>query len=145
MIASLLFILLGGMLLATQAPINAFLGRAIGSSLAASWISFIIGALALLVALLISRPTLTLTGVRELPWWAWTGGLCGAVFVTAAAYVAPRLGVAPMLTLAIASQLMMAVVLDHTGAFGLARHPVSAGRVMGLVLVVGGALLVRRF
>ena len=39
MIASLLFILLGGMLLATQAPINAFLGRAIGSSLAASWIS----------------------------------------------------------------------------------------------------------
>lgn len=144
MIAPLLFILLGGVLLAIQAPINAFLGRTIGSPVAASCVSFVIGALGLLVTLLLTRPTLTLGGVRELPWWAWTGGLCGAVFVTAATYVAPRLGVATMLTLAIASQLMMAVVLDHVGAFGLERHPVSAGRVMGLVLMIGGALLVRR-
>jgi transporter family-2 protein len=144
MIAPLLFILLGGVLLAIQAPINAFLGRTIGSPVAASCVSFVIGALGLLVTLLLTRPTLTLGGVRELPWWAWTGGLCGAVFVTAATYVAPRLGVATMLTLAIASQLMMAVVLDHVGAFGLERHPVSAGRVFGLVLMIGGALLVRR-
>ena len=83
--------------------------------------------------------------VRGLPWWAWIGGLCGAVFVTAAAYAAPRIGVASMLTLAVASQLLMAVILDQAGAFGVPQRDISGGRIAGVVLVIVGALLVRKF
>lgn len=138
-----LLILLGGVLIAIQGPINAVLGRAVGSPVNAALLSFLVGSCALAVVALANRVTPDQGALRALPWWAWTGGFCGAVFVAAAAYAAPRIGVATMLTLAVASQLIAAVVLDHFGAFGVPRHPVSGGRLAGLALVFLGALLVR--
>jgi bacterial/archaeal transporter family-2 protein len=138
-------ILLGGALLSIQSPLNAMLGRAVGSPVNAALISFLVGTGALIVVALLQRAAPDSVATRVLPWYAWVGGLCGAVFVTAAAYAAPRIGVATMLTLAVASQLCMAVALDHAGAFGITPHPVSAGRIAGLVLVIVGAVVVRRY
>ena len=80
----------------------------------------------------------------EAPWWAWCGGLCGAVFVAGAAYAVPRLGVATVLTLGVASQLAAAIVIDHVGALGVAPRAVTLWRVAGILLVMVGTLLVRR-
>lgn len=142
---SIATVLLGGVLIAIQGPINATLGRALGSSVNASLVSFLVGTIALMLIALALHATPNAAAARALPWWAWLGGLCGAVFVTAATFAAPRLGVATMLTLAIASQLIAAIALDHTGAFGLARHSASVGRVFGVVLVIAGAIIVRKF
>ena len=138
-----LLILLAGVLIAVQGPINAALGRAVGSPVNAALLSFLIGSCALALVAVSQRVSPDSAAVRALPWWAWAGGLCGAMFVSAAAYAAPRIGVATMLTLAVASQLVTAVVLDHVGAFGAPKHPASVGRLAGLVLVFWGALLVR--
>jgi transporter family-2 protein len=77
------------------------------------------------------------------PWYAWLGGLYGAFFVGVAAFAAPRIGVGVLLTAAVAGQLAAAVVLDHYGLLGLARHPISVTRVAGVLLVFAGAWLVR--
>ncbi len=138
-------ILLGGALLSIQSPLNAMLGRAVGSPVNAALISFLVGTTALSVVALVQRAAPDSSATRALPSYAWVGGLCGAVFVTAATYAAPRIGVATMLTLAVASQLGMAVALDHAGAFGITPHPVSGGRIAGLVLVILGAIVVRRY
>ena len=138
-------ILLGGALLSIQSPLNAMLGRAVGSPVNAALISFLVGTTALSVVAVVQRAAPDGSATRMLPWYAWVGGLCGAVFVTAATYAAPRIGVATMLTLAVASQLGMAVALDHIGAFGITPHPVSGGRIAGLVLVILGAIVVRRY
>jgi transporter family-2 protein len=61
-----------------------------------------------------------------------------------AAFGAPRIGVGPLLTAAIAGQLVGAVVLDHFGLLGLARQPVSMEKIAGVALVLLGAWLVRR-
>ena len=82
--------------------------------------------------------------VRALPWYAWIGGLYGAVFVAMAAWAAPRLGVTLFLTAAIAGQLAMALLLDRLGAFGLPRTDLSPLRLLGVALVLAGVLLVRR-
>jgi len=142
---SFLVILVGGAMIAVQGPINATLARAVGSPVNAALTSFLVGTVAL--ALIAGAQRVGANGalVRTLPWWAWVGGLCGAVFVTAAAYVAPRIGVASMLTLAVASQLAMAIALDHVGGLGLPVRSASAGRVCGIALVMLGAWLVRRF
>ncbi len=142
---SIAVILAGGAMIALQGPINATLGRAVGSPVNAALISFIVGTVAL--AAVAGAQGVGADGalVRALPWWAWIGGLCGAVFVTAATYAAPRIGVANMLTLAIASQLLMAVAIDHAGALGVPQRAISGGRVAGIVLVIVGALLVRRY
>ncbi len=138
-------ILLGGALLSIQSPLNAQLGKAVGSPINAALISFLVGTAALMVVALAQRNAPDGAATRGLPWYCWIGGLCGAVFVSAAAYAAPRLGVATMLSLAIASQLVTALVLDHYGVFGIPQHPVSAGRIGGMVLVILGVLVVRRY
>ena len=79
-----------------------------------------------------------------MPWYAWVGGFYGAVFVAVAAFAAPRMGVTYFLMVAIAGQLVAALMLDRLGAFGVPRVDVSAVRVAGVLLVVAGAFLVRR-
>lgn len=145
--ASLSFavVVLGGAMIAVQGPINGALGRAVGSPVNAALISFLVGTLALALVAGVQRVAPDNALVRGLPWWGWVGGLRGAVFVTAAAYAAPRIGVASMLTLAVASQLVMAIALDHVGGFGVPVRSASAGRAAGIALVMVGAWLVRRY
>ena len=135
--------LIAGIGLAVQPPTNAALARVSGSTILAALVSFIIGT-AILAAVWLAYDRTSPTALRGAPAWTWLGGLYGAFFVSAVAYAAPRLGVASMLTLAIASQLAAALVVDHFGLFGLRVEPVSATRVVGLALVIGGVLLVRR-
>ena len=133
-----------GALIAIQAPTNAMLSRPLDSPISAAFVSFVVGTivLGLLAWLLPSRPDAA--GVRALPWYVWLGGLYGAFFVAVAAFGAPRVGVAVLLTAAIAGQLATAMVLDHYGMLGLPRQPIGLDRILGLVLVIGGVILVRR-
>lgn len=133
-----------GAMLALQAPTNALLARAGGSPVLAALISFAIGTLALLLVWLLSGNRPSSTQFTVLPWYAWLGGLYGAFFVAIAAYGAPRIGLAPLITISIAGQIAMALWLDEIGALGLPREPINFGRVLGALLVVAGVILVRR-
>ena len=141
---AILLALVGGVLLAVQAPTNAILGKASGSPIVAAFISFLIGTMALGAVVAATSGKLFAPGFKQVPWYAWLGGFYGAFFVAVAAFGAPRVGVGVLLTAAIAGQLAAALVLDHFGLLGLARHPVNLTRAVGLVLVLIGAVLVRR-
>jgi transporter family-2 protein len=134
----------GGSLIALQAPTNALLARGAGSAVNAALVSFVVGTAALLVAAVALGARPGMSEVKALPWYAWTGGFYGAVFVAVAAFAAPRMGVTYFLTMAIAGQLAMALLLDALGAFGLARVEISPTRIAGILLVLAGAWLVRR-
>ena len=82
--------------------------------------------------------------LMEAPWWVWTGGLLGAVFVVTTAALAPALGAATLLSIAIAGQMSFARVLDHYGLVGFAVRPLSLWRVVGAGLVVTGVVLIRK-
>lgn len=134
----------GGMLTALQAPTNALLARPFNSPVNAAFVSFVVGTAVLLVAVVALRAAPDWTGVRALPWYAWLGGAYGAVFVVAAAFAAPRLGIASTITLMVAGQLVAGVVVDHFGGFGIAPRPVNLSRLLGVALVFAGVVLVRR-
>jgi transporter family-2 protein len=138
-------VLLAGALTAAQPPTNAVLAKASGSPIFAALLSFSVGTLVLIALMLALQPRLSLAPLREVPWWAWAGGFYGAFFVAVGAYAAPRLGVASLVTIGVAGSMMGALIIDHFGAFGLARAPISFGRVAGVLLVVAGVVLVRRF
>ena len=142
--AAVVLAVIGGVLLAIQAPTNALLGKASGSPIVAAFISFVVGTIALGAAVAATSGRLTAPELRQVPWYAWIGGFYGAFFVAVAAFGAPRVGIGVLLTAAIAGQLAAALVLDHYGLLGLARHPVNLTRALGLVLVLVGAVLVRR-
>ena len=139
----IVIVFLAGIGLAVQPPTNAALAQASGSVWLAALVSFMVGTsvLAIIWAVFDRTAFASLSGVR---WWAWLGGFYGAAFVAALAYAAPRLGLAVTLTIAIASQLATALILDHYGLLGLKGAPVSATKLAGVALVVGGVLLVRR-
>jgi bacterial/archaeal transporter family-2 protein len=140
----ILMVLVAGGLLALQAPTNAMLAKAGGSPVLAALISFAVGTVALFVAWLASGNRPGAAPFAALPWYAWLGGLYGAFFVAIAAFAAPRIGLASLITIGIAGQIAMALLLDHLGALGLPRDPISLGRVAGALLVVAGVVLVRR-
>ena len=141
---SLLLALFAGALLAIQAPTNAILGKMSGSAVMAAFISFLVGSLALGAVTFATTGRLFAPGLRQVPWYAWAGGLYGAFFVAVAAFAAPRIGVGVLLTAAVAGQLAAAILLDHYGLLGLSRHPATLTRIAGVLLVFAGAWLVRK-
>ena len=78
-------LVLGGMGLTVQQAINSRLRVGVESPVLSALISFLVGAAVL--AVLSACGVLgrgKLTGLGILPWWAWTGGLLGAFYVTLA-------------------------------------------------------------
>jgi transporter family-2 protein len=140
----ILLVFIAGAMVAIQAPTNSMLAKASGSPILAALISFIVGTVALLAVWLMTPNRPGSAAFAGLPWYAWIGGLYGAMFVAVAAYAAPKIGVASLITIGIAGQIVMALWLDHIGAMGLAREPINLGRVIGAFLVVAGVVLVRR-
>jgi transporter family-2 protein len=140
----LLLALIGGVVMAVQAPTNAMLARASGSPVLAALISFAVGTVALVALLFVTGAPRGLPAARSLPWYAWAGGVYGAFFVAVAAFVTPRIGVGALLTAAVAGQLAAALLLDHFGLLGIEPRPATLARILGLLLVFAGAMLVRR-
>ena len=139
-----LLVLFAGGMIALQAPTNAMLAKAGGSPVIAALISFAVGTAVLVVVALCSGQRPRPATFAGLPAYAWFGGAYGAAYVAVAAYAAPRIGLASLITLGIAGQIAMALWLDQVGALGLPREPVNLGRLLGAALVVAGVVLVRR-
>jgi transporter family-2 protein len=77
------------------------------------------------------------------PWFLFTGGVFGLIIISCAAVAYPRLGAGATTTIAVASQVAVALLLDHYGLAG--RHePFTVARVAGVALVALGVWLVVR-
>jgi transporter family-2 protein len=142
---TVLVVVVAGALVGMQAPVNARLGRTTGN-LQAATLSFVIGTVALVAVLALSRTGFGLRGgLAGQPWWAFAGGLLGAVYVVVSILTVRTLGVSGLAAATIAGQLGIAVVVDRFGLLGVARQPIAPHRIAGLVLLaVGVALVVRR-
>ncbi len=138
----LLFVLVGGAGVSVQSALNAQVGRAVSSAVAAAVVSFGLG----LVALALVVAGLLVSGHRypTLPgeWWLYVGGLFGALFVTVVAAVVPRIGVLVMTLATVAGQVVGAVLLD---AFAPAPgQSLQLVTVLGAAATVGAVLLAVR-
>jgi transporter family-2 protein len=138
----ILAVLMAGIGVALQPPTNAALAKVSGSVWLAALISFAVGTAALFVVWLVDRTPLS--AARGAPWWAWLSGFYGAAFVAALAFATPRLGLAVTLTVAVASQLVTAMLLDRFGLLGLPQQPITPTRAIGVALVILGVVVVRR-
>jgi len=140
----MLLVLAAGGMIALQAPTNAILSKAGGSPVLAALISFAVGTMTLLVVWLASGNRPRPAAFAGLPAYAWFGGAYGALYVAVAAYAAPRIGLATLITIGIAGQIAVALLLDQFGALGLPKDPINLGRIAGAALVIAGVVMVRR-
>lgn len=134
-----------GCALSLQAAVNSGLARAIGSPLTATSISFCVGTIVLISSTLISRqPFPTGEMVRSLPpYYFLAGGILGSFFLFSAIFLTPRLGVAVVMSTAIAGQLIGAILLDNFGLLGVTVREATLGRVAGVIVMIVGVVMIR--
>jgi transporter family-2 protein len=109
-------------------------------------VSFAVGTLCLLAYVLATRVPMPPAGsVSGVPWWGWTGGALGAFFVFSSIVLAAQLGAAATMAWLLAGQFLAALVLDHYGLVSFAVREVSWPRILGVGLLIAGALLVNKY
>jgi transporter family-2 protein len=142
--AYLLLPLIGGAMIAAQAPVNARLRVVLGSPVGSALVSFAVGIVLLFGAVVVVGDTGRLGALGGGPWWAYLGGAFGAVFVFATLVASPRLGVTTTFVAVIVGQVALAALIDRFGWLGADPVPLSWERLAALALMcISLVLLIR--
>ncbi|KAJ04455.1 DMT family transporter [Sulfitobacter mediterraneus] len=134
---------LAGCAVALQTPINAALGRSLGSGVAAAAVSFGVGFLVLLAVLSLSGDIGSLGRITMAPPVLFIGGALGAFYVWTVLWAIPTLGALTTITALILGQLSAALLIDAAGLFGLAVQAITPIRLAAAALVGAGVVLSR--
>jgi len=141
-----LIVLLIGTLLAVQGSINTQLTTFLRHPLQGALVNFMVGFICLIGLNFIFRTQIPdWEHVRTAPWYLFAGGMLGAIFVSSVIFFIPKIGVTTVLAASIAGQLISASVIDHFGLFGLTVHPINAGRIFGILLLLAGIFLIQKY
>ncbi len=140
----LLTALVTGASIAVQSLANYRLRVALGTPIWGAVGQFVVGLLLLLaIAVAIRQPAPDTDGLSRMPWWAWTGGVSGALFIVVSIVLTPRLGTALTLASITVGQLLAALLLDHYGWLGATVVRLSLPRVLGAACLLLGIALMR--
>jgi len=135
-----------GILLPIQVGVNVELARYLNSPILAAFISFLVGAFCLiLIAFVFKSPFPTWGQIMEVPSWTLAGGLIGASVVFASIVAGPNIGALALVSLLLAGQLIGSVLIDHYGWLGFTVQKMDFQRSLGIILLVGGFLLIRKY
>ena len=83
--------------------------------------------------------------LRDAPWWAWSGGLFGALYVMSMLTAPGRLGSGLFTGLTVTAAIIASIALDHYGLVGFKQHTAGLGRLIGAALMVAGIVCVAVF
>lgn len=134
-----------GVSIVVQQVLNSNLRTALDSAAWSGFVSYAVGVGCMGLLALVLRDPVPPAGVAaRIPWWAWGGGLFGAVFIGLAILLVPRLGAATFIALLVTGQMLASVAFDHFGWLGLAQRPIDASRLASVALLVGGVVLIQR-
>lgn len=139
---TLLIGLIGGFAVGLQSPIAGAMGGQVGG-IASSFIIHLSGAI-LSGALLAAVGGEQIHNWRTLPWYMLTCGGLGVILYMTIRYTMPRLGGASMVMLIIIGQLLMGVLVDQFGWFGVAIRPLTGQRLLAIGLLMAGGFLLGR-
>ncbi len=143
----LILAFLSGVASTTQALVNTKLMFHLGSPILSSFINFVIGTLVLAIIYLFSVLNRTetipsISHVAQTSWWMWSGGILGAFFVFIIIWVSPKIGFANVFSLIVAGQVILSVILDHSGILGTPIHQLNLSRFGGVCLLIIGVYLI---
>ena len=142
---SILLAIAAGASIVVQQVLNSNLRAALGSAAWSGFTSYLVGVVCMALLALALRDPLPSAGVAaRIPWWAWSGGLFGAIFIGLAILLVPKLGAATFIALLVTGQMLASVAFDHFGWLGLAQRPIDVSRLIGVALLIAGVVLIRR-
>jgi transporter family-2 protein len=136
--------ILTGSLITVQSVLNSALGQKTGY-LGSVLLLTLVSLSALVVLILLFPQT---ANFQETPglsqWYLYLGGLLGVAILAAPIFLIPKIGATSTLTGIVLGQLLLAIIFDHFGLFGLPQMVINLERILGGILLVAGAFLVTR-
>ncbi len=141
----ILIAIISGTFLPIQAALNTRLGKSIDNPVIAALISFVVGSIALGLYVVLTKQSLSWTIIKNVPVYAWLGGLLGAFYVTAIIFAFPRIGPALTFGLIVTGQMIIAILLDHFNILVAQQHSINGWRIFGVLLVITGVIIIRKF
>ncbi len=145
-ISVLVFIaVLVGTLMPVQGVINSKLAEVLNHPFQSAFISFLVGTLICLIASLATKQSFSLQGLKQAPLWYFLGGLLGSCFVITSILLIGKIGATILLGSFVTGQLIMSLVIDHYGLFGIPQSPVNSLRLSGVFfLIIGLGMITKR-
>ena len=135
-----------GLLLPLQVGINAELAERLSNPIAASFFSFVVGTIGLMICWLVSRdPWPDLNTLASFPTWIWLGGLIGAFAVFGGIISGPKIGLLSLVALVLTGQLFASIIMDHNGWLGFPVREISFGRTSGSILLLIAVILIHKY
>jgi transporter family-2 protein len=144
LLGSILLAFGAGIAFVVQQAVNADLRIGLGSAAWAGFVSYLGGTLCMLaLAAALGEAVPGVAAISRSHWWAWSGGLFGAIYIGISIVLVPKIGTATFVALLVAGQMASSLAFDNYGLLGLAQRPIDLSRVIGAALLVGGVILIR--
>lgn len=140
--------ILAGLIVGLQKAINGRAGIVFHSTVKASLIAFIIGAVTLLIVSmivhvpLIQRAKDIRTGVKQ-HWWIIIGGLLGGTYTFLSSWLVPKIGTGEVVVVSLFGQLLFSALIDQLGILEPHRIRVNWIRALGLIMMFIGVICIR--
>ena len=137
-----------GMLSATQIAVNGYLGKVVGSPIKASVISFTVGIIFLSIICIVLRckngkPQTEKSQSHKDPWWMWIGGILGGLYILANIYLSRIIGTGMTVIILLIGSTTGGILVDHFGAFESPKKPINMQKVLGVLIMIGGAAAIK--
>ncbi|HLQ73164.1 MAG TPA: DMT family transporter [Bacillota bacterium] len=130
-----------------QTAINSLLSKQIASTLMASFVSYTVGFIVLLIIKLITNRTFTLEQQTNqygpLKPTYFIGGALGVTFIVANIYLMPHLGAALTIVAGMIGQMMMALIIDQFGILGIRKSKITSQKIFGMIIIIIGVIVLR--
>ena len=84
------------------------------------------------------RTHLTTQNLQNLAPFDFGAGVIVAFYVISATVLAPKIGVANFIVMAVSSQILFSLMIDHFGLFGAPVKPVNMAQLFGAVMLLIG-------
>jgi len=135
--------LAGGLLVGLQPAANAALADHVGD-FGAAFISIAVTFAIAAVVMVIAGQTGRLSGLGSVAPEQLIGGVGGAAVVIASLIAVRTLGAGAVVALVVVGQLVISMLVDRLGLFGVHQIGIGPGRLAGLALVIAGTVLITR-
>ena len=137
--------LLSGFCLAIQPAVNGHLGIGISSGIQAALISFLIGTILLIAinVILKQMTSVKMAFQKKAPWWFYMGGFLGSLYVFFALVITPEIGTGAFVIFVLIGQMVVSLLIDNYGLLRSRIRKVSYIQIIGLVVMLLGAGIVK--
>ena len=131
-----------GVVLAVHLAMNGKVGSVLSNPRVGNALFWCIGALTAVIIGLTGWRSGALSPLSQVNPLLLTGGMLGACLVFAIAWLIPQVGAGPVMITLLAGQILGGVLMSHFGWLGSPLQPITTIKVIGILVMVGGAALV---